>query len=167
MTQLRSFDDCFAAVIGVEQGYSDNPADPGGETMYGITERVARANYYSGAMKDLELATAKAIAKAQYWDKFQCGQLPIALAYLVFDAAYNGGHPVQWLQEAVGASPDGVIGAQTIGAVRSANPLAVAMQFCASHLEYYASCKEPVFADGWMNRVAGSLRLVVETLGAS
>ena len=54
---MSSFDDAFKALIGSEGGYSFNPADPGGETMWGVTARVARASGYAGPMKDLPLET--------------------------------------------------------------------------------------------------------------
>lgn len=40
-------------IIEREGGYSNNPRDAGGETMYGITATTARANGYTGAMRDL------------------------------------------------------------------------------------------------------------------
>ena len=155
---LQGWDDVFALLIGAsEGGYSNNPADPGGETMWGITKRVALANGYTGEMKDLPLATAKGIAKAQYWDTHLCDQLPIAVAYQVFDSAFNGGHPVQWLQQAVGVTADGVMGALTVGAVRTSVPAVVVMKFCAYHAQYYASLQKQTFADGWLNRIATNL----------
>src|SRR5690625_2900639 len=42
--------------IRVEGAYSNNPADKGGETMYGITVSVARANGYSGPMANMPRA---------------------------------------------------------------------------------------------------------------
>jgi lysozyme family protein len=61
-----SIDTMIDATIGKEGGYSNNPADTGGATRWGITERVARANGYSGDMKLLPRETAFAIYKAQY-----------------------------------------------------------------------------------------------------
>lgn len=54
-------------LIKREGGYVNNPADRGGATKYGITEKVARTNGFNGNMKDLPLETAKAIYKKQYW----------------------------------------------------------------------------------------------------
>ena len=127
--------------------------------MYGITERVARAHGYTGDMQSLPLALAQQIAKSDYWDAFHCDQFDPRIGYLIFDAAYNGGHPAQWLQAAAGATVDGVIGAQTVAAVRSVDPLKIMMRFNASHAEYYASLKNYTFIDGWMNRIAFNLRL--------
>lgn len=156
---ITSFDDAFAAICGIEGGYSDNPADPGGATMYGITEAVARAHGYQGAMQDLTLDLAKQIAKSDYWDKFQCDQFDPRIGYLVFDAAFNGGHPAQWLQEAANVTADGVIGAQTVAAVRNTEPWRIMARFNASHIEYYVSLHNMTFIDGWDKRIAYNLRL--------
>lgn len=54
-------------IISKEGGYSNNSADPGGETMYGITLTVARANGYTGSMKDMPRQTAYDIYYKQYY----------------------------------------------------------------------------------------------------
>lgn len=155
---MSAFDDSFKALIGNEGGYSNNPADPGGETMWGVTKRVAQAHGYAGAMRDLPLETAKAIAKAQYWDPFHCDQLPAAVAFQVFDCAYNGGHPAQWLQQAVGVAADGQIGPGTLAAVAAADPDKIIMRFDAYRLKYMASLSSwPTFGKGWANRIADNL----------
>ena len=46
-------DTLIDAVIDCEGGYANHPADRGGPTKYGITEAVARAHGYSGAMRNL------------------------------------------------------------------------------------------------------------------
>src|SRR3546814_18305690 len=40
------------ATIGKEGGYSNHPADNGGPTMWGITERVARKKDQTGEQQD-------------------------------------------------------------------------------------------------------------------
>lgn len=62
------FDQFFEDLLKVEGGFVDDPNDSGGATKYGVTETVARANGYSGPMKDLPLSLAKSIFKSQYWD---------------------------------------------------------------------------------------------------
>lgn len=61
-----TIDEIIEGVVGREGRYSNNPADTGGETMWGITVRVARANGYSGSMRTLPRETAKAIYLNQY-----------------------------------------------------------------------------------------------------
>ena len=53
-------------VIRKEGGYVDNPNDRGGKTNWGITEAVARANFYKGDMRDLPRDVAFGI----YWKQY-------------------------------------------------------------------------------------------------
>jgi lysozyme family protein len=155
-----SFDAAFAALMGNEGKYSNDPRDPGGETMWGVTARVARRYGYMGPMVDLPLDVAKAIAKAEYWDPYLCDQFDPRIAFQVFDAAYNGGHPVKWLQQALGVTADGIIGAQTIKAARSADPALVVGRFSASRLLYLTDLPTwPTFGRGWTRRIANNLLL--------
>lgn len=130
---LTPFDQAWLHTGPKEGGYSDHPADRGGPTKWGVTERVARANGYKGPMKDLPEETAKEIAKTQYWDVLNLDavaavSLPVALE--MFDTLYNGGEPGQWLQRCLnifnrrGAvypdmKVDGRIGPMTVAALRS------------------------------------------------
>ena len=61
-----SIDSLIDGVIGREGAYSNNPNDTGGETMWGITARVARANGYTGPMRDMPREAAKNIYFGQY-----------------------------------------------------------------------------------------------------
>src|SRR3546814_18148271 len=54
-------DDLIEAVIAREGGYVDDPADRGGATRWGITERVARQPGYAGAMRAFPRDEAAAI----------------------------------------------------------------------------------------------------------
>ncbi|ASG21424.1 glycoside hydrolase family 108 protein [Nitrospirillum viridazoti] len=155
---MTSFDDAFEALMGNEGKYSFNPADPGGETMWGITARVARAHGYTGAMKDLPRDTAKAIAKVEYWDRVRGDELPVTIAFQVFDACYNGGHPVEWLQQAAGVKVDGVLGPVTLAAVRALSPITIVARFDAYRLNYLADLGTwPSFGRGWAHRIANNL----------
>lgn len=155
---MSAFDYAFDLLIGNEGGYSNNPKDTGGETMWGITIGTARANGYKGSMKDLTLDFAKKIAKAEYWDKYHCDLFDPKIAFQVFDAAYNGGFPVKWLQKAVGVTGDGIIGPNTLAAVKNADPVAVVAKFNAYRLMYYTSLKNwDTFGKGWTLRVAHNL----------
>src|SRR5689334_18971880 len=63
---VSGFDSVFTTTLALEGEYSDDPNDSGGATRYGVTERVARANGYTGPMRELPLADARRIAKSQY-----------------------------------------------------------------------------------------------------
>jgi lysozyme family protein len=47
-------------------GFSNNPSDRGGPTTYGITQRVAQANGYTGPMPNLPLSLAREIYMNRY-----------------------------------------------------------------------------------------------------
>lgn len=61
-----SIDKLIDGVIGREGRYSNHPSDTGGETMWGITARVARANGYNGPMKEMPREVAKNIYFSRY-----------------------------------------------------------------------------------------------------
>ena len=54
-------------LIGVEGRYAFNVNDTGGETMWGVTARVARANGYTGAMISMTKETAAEIYMREYF----------------------------------------------------------------------------------------------------
>jgi lysozyme family protein len=109
-------------------------------------------------MKDLTRDTAKWIAKKEYWDVYQCDQFDPRIGFQLFDAAYNGGHPARWLQQAAGVSADGIIGAGTIKAVRAADPIKIIGRFDAYRLKYLGGLPTwPTFGRGWANRIADNL----------
>jgi lysozyme family protein len=157
---MDNFEDAFKALIGNEGGYSFNPADPGGETMWGVTARVARNHGYTGAMKDLPLETAQQIAKQKYWDPLHLDELDPRVAFQIFDANYNGGLVVLWMQKASGAKEDGKFGPDTLDAVKSADPMKFVMRFAAYRLRYLRNLHTwPNFSRGWTERMAANLLL--------
>lgn len=155
-----NFDQAFDRLLGHEGGYSNNPADPGGETNWGITVAVAREEGYKGRMRDLPRDTAKAIYRAKYWAAVRADELPDSVRFDVFDAAVNHGvtQSSKWLQRAVGTNPDGVIGAVTVAAARVAGEMAVA-RFNGYRLQFYTDLSTwSTFGKGWARRVASNLQ---------
>ncbi len=155
-----NFDAAFHALLGHEGGYSNHPSDPGGETMWGVTIAVARANGYSGPMRDLPVDVAKAIYRRLYWDAARADDLPPAVRYAVFDAAVNSGvrQAAIWLQRAVGVSDDGRIGPQTLTAARAAHPDTLRRRMLGFRLSAMTDMKGwQAFSRGWAKRIAALL----------
>lgn len=154
------FDKAFDRLIGHEGGYSNHPADPGGETMWGVTARVARANGYTGPMEDMPRSTAKAIYRRLYWDAVKADQLPEVVRFDVFDGAVNSGvsQSAKWLQRAAGVADDGVIGPKTIAATAAIGPV-IAARYNGHRLEFMTDLKTwPSFGKGWARRIASNLK---------
>lgn len=92
------------ATIGREGGYSNHPSDTGGATMWGITERVARANGYTGDMRNLPRDKAVAIFRQEYAIKpgfAAVAEIMPSVGEELFDTGVNMGVgvPALWLQE--------------------------------------------------------------------
>lgn len=156
---MSSFDDAFSALIGNEGGYSNSPADPGGETMWGVTARVARANGYAGPMKSLSLETAKSIAKTVYWDPLHLDEFDPRIAFQIFDSNYNGGQTVRWAQAASGAAVDGKMGPATIAALKTIDPHAFVLAFLAQRMIYLTNLSTwASFGKGWTRRIANNMQ---------
>jgi lysozyme family protein len=116
-------------IIAVEGGYVNDPADSGGETNFGVTIAVARANGYEGTMHDMPKSVAFDIYATQYWDSMfgdQLAGLSEAVAVEVIDTAVNmgTGRAARFLQRSLNVlSPgealkvDGQVGPATVGAL--------------------------------------------------
>lgn len=155
-----NFDEAFEKLIGNEGGYSNNPADPGGETMYGVTARVARSHGYMGQMKDLTLDRAKDIYRISYWDSVRASELPDEVRFDVFDASVNSGpgQAVRFLQRATGVADDGKLGPQTMRAVKSMDPQLMDKRLNGYRLRFMCELKTwPSFGRGWAARIATNL----------
>lgn len=155
------FDDAFTALELIEGGYSNDPQDPGGETMYGITARLARAYGYTGAMRDLPLIFAQSIARREFWTPLHCDELPADIRYDVFDCAYNNGSELSatCLQTAAKCSVDGKIGPATVAAVNAAPVDQIRRLFNAERLMAYTSLAGwDHDGKGWARRVATNLK---------
>lgn len=130
-----NLDDTINHLIGIEGGYSNNPSDSGGETMWGITIAVARAHGYMGPMNMLPRSTAVAIYKSQFWldpqlDKVN--QISQKIAEEMLDTAVNMGPGIAggFLQRALNVlnkrgsmfpdlTRDGRVGAMTLSALKT------------------------------------------------
>ncbi len=169
-----SFAPALARVLVHEGGYSNHPADPGGPTMRGITQRVYDAfRRASGAplrpVRGIAEEELRTIYRRQYWEAVRADDLPPGLDYCVFDAAVNSGpaQAAKWLQRALGVNADGQVGALTLDAARAAPDLrGVIDGVCDRRLAMLRALKTwPVFGTGWARRV-GEVRLAARALAA-
>nr|DAQ46637.1 MAG TPA: Lysozyme [Caudoviricetes sp.] len=156
-----SFQQIFDRLIGHEGGYVNDLQDPGGETNWGVTKRTAQANGYTGNMKTMTRQQAYEIYRRAFWLRYNCEQMPDAVAYQFFDAAVNHGfgNASRMLQRAVGVLDDGIIGKYSLEAINH-NPISdTLMVLNGERLNFYIRLKNfDRFGKGWVNRVAQNLR---------
>jgi lysozyme family protein len=160
-----AFERAIARLLGDEGGYVDNPADPGGETKFGITRR----EYPDVDIAALTRAEAVAIYYRDWWQRYSYSELPGAIAAKLFDLAVNIGpdHAVRCLQRALRAcgrrvTEDGTLGRATTTAAGAANQLALIAALRAEAAGYYRALAalergrraggDREFLTGWLNR---------------
>ena len=163
-----NFDIYVFRVLRSEGGYSNDPRDPGGETMWGITLRVARKNGYMGSMKFLPREMAVSFYETEYWLPIRGDDLPLAIASPLFDAAVNSGpeQAIKFLQRALGVVPDGVFGPVTLAAALAKSPAKVAIESILSRHAFQASLPTwPAFGKGWSTRNLQNARELLDDLG--
>ena len=156
----ENFDSALAAVLHHEGGYVNHPKDPGGMTNLGVTKRVweewVGREVTEQEMRDLTPEKVAPLYKSAYWNKVRGDDLPAGVDYAVFDAAINSGpgRAAKWLQECVGAVPDGAIGPGTLGKVAEADPAELLSKYQARRLAFMQSLPTwDTFGKGWGRRV--------------
>ena len=116
-------------IIQKEGCYVNDPCDSGGETNFGITKEVARANGYTGWMIRMPRSVAFSIYSKRYWDAVKGDDLLIlseAIAAEVVDTSVNMGakRAGKFLQRSLNVltkcnlTVDGAIGPATLNALR-------------------------------------------------
>lgn len=171
------FDKAVAVVLAHEGGrFTDDPADPGGATKWGISLRLARKEH--GPLDfdldddgdvdadDIEALTqenAIGAYRTLFWDRYGYGDLhDHELAAKVFDLAVNMG-PRQahlCLQRAVRAHgihlvEDGVLGPVTRSAAAECQHLVLSLRSEAAGFYRELVARRPPlarFLKGWLNR---------------
>lgn len=171
----KAFGRALAHVLAMEGGYTDDPADPGGPTNFGITLAVYarsrsvaitaanRAALIHG-LQHIEPEQVRAIYLNGYWLPAGCPDLPPPVALFHFDTAVNmgTGTAVRMLQTALGCSIDGEPGPRTQAAAAAADPGAILNAYAELRRRRYRSLTGfPRFGRGWLARVGKTLALAL------
>lgn len=135
-----------------------HPADLGGRTDFGITQKFHPQEWADGKVTEAE---ARGVYARDYWDAGRCGELPLPQGLLLFDLLIQ--HPPAvaarlWQQVLGGLKVDGDIGDKTVAAGRAAQlPDLVERYFPRRSVHYLdiarANTSQLVFLQGWMLRL--------------
>ncbi len=159
----RNFSEALAHTLKHEGGWANNPNDPGGATMKGVTHRTY-ANYLGRDVSHEELRGIPdehlaEIYRTRYWNACRCDELPDGLDLAVFDTAVNTGpaQAARLLQRIVGVPADGSVGPKTLAAVNDY----VAEHSLHELIEAYTEARQSFyrmlptyvhFGEGWRKR---------------
>lgn len=154
----ENFEPSLVELLKDEGGNDDDPADHGGRTSRGITQREYNAWRKEQGLPPRDVWTAadgevRAIYKEEYWEPW-CDSLPQGVDYLYFNMAVNAGpfRATVLLQRALGVNADGRIGPITRAAVAAANPRRFVEDYTRVTKAFYQSLHQPRFIRGWLNR---------------
>lgn len=152
---MSHFEFAIAVVLLHEGGYVDHPADPGGETNFGITKR----DFPHLDIRGLTREQAAAIYRDHYWKPIYDKITSPWVAAKVFDMAVNmgGRQAAQLVQRAVGVVADGIFGPVTVAAVNALDEAACLAAIKEQQAGFYRMLANrrqsmQVFLKGWLAR---------------
>jgi lysozyme family protein len=162
---MSNFLKAVEKVLKHEGGFVNHPADRGGATNWGITqktyEKFMRRPVTVDEIRRMPKGNAVAIYKEDYWDKVGGDKIKkYAIAFVLFDQAVNRGHnrAIKQAQKILGLYQDGIIGPKTIAAINDTNETEFLNKYLAESEKAYRSIasanpSQVVFLKGWLNRV--------------
>lgn len=164
-----NYPDSITRVLKWEGGYSNHPSDPGGETNYGITVAVARANGYTGPMRSLPLEKAKDIYRIKYARPLAFDMHRAGIDYALLDYGVNSGvGRANKVIRRVCNLPDKASFSDVLQAIEKRDPKAIVAAIDAERLKFLQSLKTwPTFGKGWGSRVSGVNAVALAMAAAS
>ncbi len=176
---MANFMRAIEKTLGHEGGYINHPNDKGGETNWGITIAVARANGYKDKIKDMSREVAIGFYKLIYWDKLNLDKVNNqAIAEIIFDLSVNTGissagkkaqEMINFMTKEKDIEVDGDIGSITL---RKLNDIDTSRERELAILlltfiqgEHYLNCmrnreENEAFALGWLRRAKRNMELI-------
>jgi len=166
----RVFEIALQFVLEHEGGLANHPYDRGGLTYRGIA-RNAWPQWEGWKYIDKgETPPVELVRKFYYenfWVRLRCDSLPVPIAIFLFDSAVGSGHvlPTRWLQRAIGAKDDGIMGTETIQKAQQVPLQAVVDSMLRRRILLYDhivrnDSKQRVFLDGWLRRTMNLTALI-------
>ena len=167
----RNYSKSFTKLMDLE-GVREGANDRGGTTKHGVTQPVfddwrAMTGGPRESVLVLEKPEAYALFYNMFWRTTGASNLPDGLDFAVFQAGVNIGDrmAVILLQRILGVTADGIVGPQTLAAVKTWPLDSLIATFLQSQKDYYDKviARHPTQVsnfDGWMNRVDNSLAFI-------
>jgi lysozyme family protein len=161
---------CFNETESFEGGYVNDPHDPGGATLKGVTQAAYNAwRVKQGlpvqAVRGASDAEIQAIYREQYWNPVRGDDLFVGLDLVMVDYGWGSGpvtaiRHLQKVLEFSGRDIDGQFGLETLGAVNTISSHYAQINFinrlCDDRTTFFRSLATWVyFGRGWTVRLNG------------
>lgn len=147
-----TFEECVIEVLRFEAGWVNNPADPGGETNFGIS----KSSYPQLDIKNLTREAAIAIYKRDYWERISADRLPNQIRLLAFDTAVLHGvkFSIATIQAIMGMPATGEWTEANFFALDTIDPKKIIERIAVRRMLVYKGSKNWVrFGAGWSTRL--------------
>lgn len=152
------FNKFFDELLFNEGGFSDDPDDSGGKTIYGISSRFFPETYkqimdlFLQGKRDVAFQMAKKFYRKEFYNPLYNELKDYQLAFRIFDVGVNIGKKkaIKILQKCLGITADGIFGKMTLA---KANEVNIYDTFVEKLEEYYKSLHQPKFEKGWLKRL--------------
>lgn len=154
---------CFNETESFEGGYVNNPHDPGGATLKGVTQGVysawlrqhGRSNAAVRGASDVDI---QAIYRELYWNPVHGDDLFVGLDLVMVDYGWGSGPitAIEHMQRLLGIAVDGVFGPATLAAIDMPDQRGFINGLCAERLAFFQRLPGwKYFGPGWTNRLNG------------
>jgi len=165
-----NFATCLQNVLCDEGGYTNNAADPGGPTKYGITifdvREYLKPDATASDVKALTLDDVSPIYRVRYWAALSCDRLPNGLDYAIFDYGVHSGvgRAGKVLRRVLGMSDLAwQVTADVLVAINDRDVPFLIRAVCRERLLFLRHLTTwPTFGRGWGKRVASVERIAVK-----
>ena len=161
---MPGFKDALQITLRFEGGLADNPSDPGGRTMKGVTQSVYDSYRSTKSLpkQDVALIATNELEDIYYngyWLTGHCDKLSWPVNMCHFDASVNHGTKgaARILQRAAGVKDDGIIGPNTLNAINSIPVGILVNRMLWERIQYYLTIcllngKLRIFLLAWISR---------------
>jgi lysozyme family protein len=153
---------CFNVTESFEGGYVDNPHDPGGATLKGVTQAVYSAwlleqHRPNAAVRFATDADIQAIYRELYWNPVRGDDLFLGLDLVMVDYGWGSGPitAIEHMQRLLRITVDGKFGPETLAAVNAQPQQATFISMlCEERLYFFQRLPTwKYFGPGWTNRL--------------
>lgn len=164
----ETYNDAMKQVYLDEGGYTNDAADPGGPTNWGITIWDARKYWKPDAtaadVRAMTKDVAAAIYEKHYAAPLNYNDLPAGVDYAMLDYGINSGisRAIKVAQGIVHVTPDGLMGPNTLAAIQKTDPTYLVNAIYSERLAFLKNLRTwSTFGRGWSNRVATGKKLAL------